>query len=80
MKNVPAEALLSVNALPTYSSKTDEAGNTLLEGTAFCPTLSTPQDAEAPRITYLAAPYESGAQGAVWVPEFGAEVQKYLKK
>lgn len=60
-----------MNALPTLSTESDEQGNLLLKGYGFSSNKSTPQDAEAARVPYIASPYVSGYKGAVWLPEYG---------
>lgn len=66
-----ADTYFSVNALPTLSTESDEQGNLLLKGYGFSSNKSTPQDAEAARMPYVASPYVSGYKGAVWLPEYG---------
>ena len=66
-----ADTYFSVNALPTLSTESDEQGNLLLKGYGFSSNKSTPQDAEAARVPYVASPYVSGYKGAVWLPEYG---------
>lgn len=72
VKDAPAaDTYFSVNALPTLSSESDEEGHLLLKGYGYLLSKSTPQDAEAPRVPYVASPYVSGGKGAVWLPEYG---------
>nr|CRY94992.1 hypothetical protein [uncultured prokaryote] len=58
----------SANTLPQVRPGESAGGSNALSGYAFRHA-GTPQDAEAPRVPYVALPYREVQQGSVWVTE-----------